>query len=304
MNLNPFDLRGPEFLVFYLVLSAGTLVLVWMFRRWKESGEEDTAASAARKVAQDPYQVAYLRGGRDEVVRIAVVSLLERGRLEADGENLHTTDPEAAAKARRALDKAILTKFADQGKAQSLYSDDVALGEAEVIAEPLKVGKLLPDEDVTAARVGLAIAATAFLWLVAGVKIAVALARGRTNILFLVLLAVIVPFAVYAVVRRFRTALGDEVYSRLQAAFSRLGDRGPSLRVDQTTSELTYLAALFGVTALPAAMLGIVEPLQLHPPRPVASGWSGSGSSCSSGSSCGGSSCGGGGCGGGCGGCG
>jgi uncharacterized protein (TIGR04222 family) len=304
MNLNPFDLRGPEFLAFYLVFSAGTLFLVWMLRRWRELGAEGSAASAAKEVAQDPYQVAYLRGGRDEVLRVAVVSLLERGLLEADGEDLRTTDPEAAAKARRALDKAILTKFADQGKAQSLFSDEVALGEADVIAAPLKLGKLLPDEGVTGARVGLAITATALLWLVAGVKIAVALARGRTNILFLVLLAVIVPFAIYAVVRRFRTALGDEVYSRLQTVFSRLGDRGPALQANQTTGELTYLAAMFGVSALPAAMLGIVEPLQLRRPRPAASGGSGCGSSCSSGSSCGGSSCGGGGCGGGCGGCG
>jgi uncharacterized protein (TIGR04222 family) len=87
MNLNPFDLRGPEFLVFYLILSAGTLVLVWMFRRWKELGEDGSAASAAKEVAQDPYQVAYLRGGRDEVVRVAVVSLIERGLLEARGES-------------------------------------------------------------------------------------------------------------------------------------------------------------------------------------------------------------------------
>jgi hypothetical protein len=76
----------------------------------------------------------------------------------------------------------------------------------------------------------------------------------------------------------------------LQAAFSRLEDRRQSVQLNQTTSELTYLAAVFGVTALPAAMLGIVEPLHLHRPRPAASGWGGSESSCSSGSSCGGSS--------------
>ena len=33
MNLNPFDLRGPEFLVFYVALLVVTAIVARMFRR-------------------------------------------------------------------------------------------------------------------------------------------------------------------------------------------------------------------------------------------------------------------------------
>jgi uncharacterized membrane protein YgcG len=59
------------------------------------------------------------------------------------------------------------------------------------------------------------------------------------------------------------------------------------------------LAALFGMSALPAAASKMVKPLKFH--RESGSGCGSSG--CSGGSSCSGGSCGGG-CGGGCGGCG
>jgi uncharacterized protein (TIGR04222 family) len=302
MNLNPFDLRGPEFLVFYVVLSAATVAALRIYRWWRESQDLGSERAAARDVAQDPYQVAFLRGGRDEVLRIAVVSLIERGLLEARGDKLAATDPEAAGKARRALDKAILTKFADEGTAQSLYSDDVVLGEADVIGDSLARMGLLPDEAVKTSRVALAVAGTAFLWLVALIKIAVALSRGRTNILFLVVLAIAVPFVMYAVLKRPRTALGNAVYTQVRDVFSSLSSRRDLLELNQTTSELTYLAAAFGLAALPVTVLAAlpVAVLKLQRPQAGHAGWgSCSASSCSGGSSCGGGGgCGGGGCGG------
>jgi uncharacterized protein (TIGR04222 family) len=300
MNLNPFDLRGPEFLVFYVVLSAATVAAIRIYRWWRESQDLGSERAAARDVAQDPYQVAFLRGGRDEVLRIAVVSLIERGLLEARGDKLAATDPEAAGKARRPLDKAILTRFADEAAAQSLYSDDVVLGEADVIGDSLARMGLLPDEAVKRSRLGLAVAGTAFLWLVALIKVGVALSRGRTNILFLVVLAIAVPFVMYAVLKRPRTALGNAVYAQVRELFSSLNSRRHTLQLNQTTSELTYLAAAFGLAALPVAVYGVVQPLKLQPPQPGhAGGSSCSVSSCSGGSSCGGGGgCGGGGCGG------
>ena len=38
-NVNPFDLRGPEFLVFYFILSAVVLVALILIRSASESGE-------------------------------------------------------------------------------------------------------------------------------------------------------------------------------------------------------------------------------------------------------------------------
>jgi len=245
MNLNPLDLRGPDFLVFYLVFMVATTLVVWAYRWHMESGSPGEEVAAGKEIAEDPYQVAYLRGGRDEVIRVAVISLIERGLLQAEAEKLVVTDPDAADKVRRNLDKAILMMAASDGRAQSLYSHDLVLREADLIAEPLRKLRLLSDERIKTVRIVAMVAAVGLLWLVAGAKIAVALSRGRTNILFLIILAVVAPVAVGLVTLPRVTALGRKTCNYLQTMFARLRDRRETFQLTHTTSELTFLAAVF-----------------------------------------------------------
>ena len=66
--MNPFDLPGPQFLLFYLGLSAAVIVALVVARKFAES-------SAAPKLdLSDPYLIAYLRGGDAETLRVAAVS--------------------------------------------------------------------------------------------------------------------------------------------------------------------------------------------------------------------------------------
>jgi hypothetical protein len=67
--MNPFDLPGPEFLVFYIVLAALTLAALVLHRRAAESAGSPVTLS-------HPYQVAYLRGGWREALSVAVRSAL------------------------------------------------------------------------------------------------------------------------------------------------------------------------------------------------------------------------------------
>src|SRR5262249_68506 len=55
--VNPFDLRGPEFLAFYLLLSASVL-LVLLFLR-----QRDERNDLPPPQMDDPYLIAFLRGG-------------------------------------------------------------------------------------------------------------------------------------------------------------------------------------------------------------------------------------------------
>lgn len=300
MNLNPFDLRGPEFLVFFGSLTAAILIAVWLTQRYFESGSEGDDAAWGAGVAKDPYQVACLRGGRDEVIRVAVVSLVERGLLKAEGSKLHTVADDAADLTRRPLDKAILTKFAAADKGQSIYSDRVAIIEADAVADLLKEKGLLPSAGVMSMRALTAIAGIALLWTVAGIKVSVALARGHHNIIFLLLGSIVAGVLLVAISSRRRTVLGNKTLDYVQQLFAGLDARRETLHFDGQTGEVAFLAAAFGMTALPVTLAAMFDPLNLRPPRPESSGWA-SGSSCSSG---GGGGCGGGGCGGGCGGCG
>ncbi len=129
----------------------------------------------------------------------------------------------------------------------------------------------------------------------AGIKIIVALSRGRTNVAFLIILAIASVIALLALGNPRLTRRGKNVLEDLRTLFQGLKSRADSLSPGNAAAELALVAALFGTVALPIGAFPMRD--QLFPPPSSSSDSGGSGSSC-------GSSCGGGGCGGGCGGCG
>ena len=305
MNLNPFDLRGPDFLLFYATLVVVTIFLTWLRRYLSESGSAQEVESATNEIAKDPYQIAFLRSGRAEALRVTVVSLIERDLLKVNGKKLVCPHFHGSDKTRRPLEKAIMTKFLTEQEARNMFTDPIILSEASAIGEPLTKMKLLPHGDIKAARLGMMLVGLAVLWGMAGTKIYIALSRRHYNIEFLIIMAVIAAIILVSVVNRSRTTLGNQVLSNLNQLFSKLSDRSTSLSADLTSIELTYVAALYGMMALPSALADEVMPLGIQPQQAS----SNAGGSCGS-SSCGGGTSssdgggGGGGCGGGGGGCG
>ena len=86
MELNPFDLRGPEFLVFYIILALSVVGLVVLLRHAFESGQ------APKIDLGDPYLIAYLRGGAQEAKRVALVTLIDRGLLILEGTQIRRAE--------------------------------------------------------------------------------------------------------------------------------------------------------------------------------------------------------------------
>ena len=293
--MNPFDLPGPQFLVFYLLF--GILVLLTLRAiRWNR---EQTEASSNRLT--DPYLIAYLRGGKNEALSVAALSLLDR-KLLTGTDKLQTAGDAAVDVARRPIERAILEKFKDQADADVLFKDPALASTAEKYREELEQLRLLPDARIRRLRSALVGLAILILWGTAFIKIAVALGRGRTNIAFLIILAAGFGIAANVVLNRRRTRAGDLVLQDLEILFAGLKGRSSSLSPGGHSNEAAFLAAVFGISTLPIATFPYAGRLRQH--KQTADGsftsWT---SSCSSGSSCG-SSCGGGGCGGGCGGCG
>lgn len=291
--MNPFDLRGPQFLLFYAILSAVVLATAAVLCRSLEpSGGAPTRLT-------DPYLIAFLRGGPLEAVRVAMLALLDRGLLVASGSRVATAPGAEAGHVARPLERAVLSAAAVPVEESWVARSPACLAACGVMQDVLAEQGLVPDAAARRRRRTSAVWVAILLLGVGGTKIVVALHRGRTNVLILVILMVIVALATAKLLLGpRRTPRGSALLADLERLFGGLRDRASHLRKGGATSELALLAGVFGLAAVP---IGIMDSWTRVFAREVTQAGGCGSSGCGS-SGCGGG--GGGGCGGGCGGCG
>lgn len=302
---NPLDLPGPQFLAFYAVLAIVVIAAVFLWRRVRTNGIPVPDLS-------DPYLLAQLRGGQPEALRVAIVSLMDRGLLQqtAEGQVTAASD-EAASLARRPIEQTLLHAFRTPGPAWRLLargaSRDVDMC-CDALEEDLKDMGLVANAAIRASDWLTVAGALAIVVGTSGLKIHVALERGRHNIGFLVFLTAAVTVVLLCSLAKRRTAVGDRAIAEAKQRFAGLRDRAGTLAPGGATNEVALVAAVFGVAALPAVVFPFVHEVFPRAQSGAATGGcSASGCGGGSGSSDGGSGSGcggGGGCGGGCGGCG
>lgn len=286
--MNPFDLPGPQFLGFYAVFATAVLAFLWAGTR----GAAETGASLSFMTG-DPYRIAYMRKGATETLQVAIFNLVDRGLLDFRDGLLKTVRIDSSTMVRRPLDRAIL-HFCREGRTVgAVEGDSLVRKTVEEYRRELSGQNLVISEADSRGRGWLAMAAVGLLGGVAVVKILVALSRGRYNIAFLVILAIVACIVALFICNRGITRAGKEMLSNLKALTKRLMLRADTLRPGGATNEALLLAAVYGLWALPSVAFPMVALLF---PRPAASGDGGGDGSSSDG--------GGGGCGGGCGGCG
>jgi uncharacterized protein (TIGR04222 family) len=289
--VNPFDLRGPEFLVFYCSLGVAITVVVWLVRRIGERGD-------APRPLTDYLEIAFLRGGAAEAVRVAALTLIDRGALSVEGTQTVVAAKDAARRVTKATERAIVTRVGGAAKMADLLADKAVTAAVTAECEPELVRRgLLPDAAQRASRNWLWLWSAGTLVVVAALKIGVALARGRSNVGFLVAFAAVFALVTFAATHPRLTPAGRALIGDLRTLFAGLKDRASSLRPQSGGTDLALLVAVFGVGA---ALPVYPESKKLFPQAGASDG--GSSSSDSSCGSSSGSSCGGGG--GGCGGCG
>ena len=146
--MNPFDLRGPEFLVFYLALGLATLAIVWFLRRTNESD------STVSPILNDYLEIAYLRGGANEALRVATMNLINRGLIDVKTDDrLHTLDPKAHVLVSKGSERGILEKFSVAQAATQIFSDKTLRRTVTDECQPTlaRMG-LVPDASRQAAR--------------------------------------------------------------------------------------------------------------------------------------------------------
>ncbi|MBV9657114.1 MAG: TIGR04222 domain-containing membrane protein [Verrucomicrobia bacterium] len=291
--MNPLDLSGPAFLGFYLALLVLTGVALRILRNLGDGGSRQATAPELT----DPYLIACLRGGAQEVWRVATVTLLDRGLLTATGSEVRTKTEVENTAGSNEVERATLSWFRTQRAATSIFKETTLAAIVQPYEEQLIALSLLPSESQQSRRHLIAAFVVAGMVTLTVSKIAVAFSRGHHNILFLLLLTFFGCLVLWGIGNPRRTRRGDAILEDLARLFARLKTGTSSLKAGKTTNELIWTAAIFGLAILPSAVVPQMQ--SLYP-----TGTSSGGSSCGSsgGSSCG-SSCGGG-CGGGCGGCG
>ncbi|HEU5056341.1 MAG TPA: TIGR04222 domain-containing membrane protein [Kofleriaceae bacterium] len=291
--MNPFDLRGPEFLLFYAALGGVLLVAHVLVRRWTEGGPP------GKVDLSDPYLIVLVRADRDEAVRVALVNLVERG-IVAPGVGHWQVVSGAEEAARHPLERAVI-EYLRPGVEPDVPRIRVqASGVLDDLERELERRDLLAGPRRRAARALRTAAIATALGGVAACKIAVALQRGRHNISLLIVLAVVAVYAAVKLRGGRVTGRGKRLVRDLQRLMGRARDRLAQARQDaggEPRPEIPLLAAVFGLVALPA--VAFPHAALLAPARPT---WWSAGSSGGTASSCGGGASCSGGCGGGCGG--
>jgi uncharacterized protein (TIGR04222 family) len=292
--MNPFNFAGPQFLGFYVLLAAGTLLITNVVRRVIDRVDDVDAR------VTDSYLIALLRGGPKEMVRVVIVALIDRGLIEIAKSGARTTDVGKSARVRRPIENLILQHCRTPRLLSTLADEPTFISECEAQEAELQRMGLLPTGGQRAARMTLFFIAANVLALTSVTKIVIALSRGRTNVLFLVILTVIALVLTKRAALPRRTAKGQKKLAELQNVFTALKLRAGELKPGGATSELAMLTAVFGATIASQDAHPFLS--VIYPQPPASSLGSGSDSSSSS-SSCS-SGCGGGCGGGGCGGCG
>jgi uncharacterized protein (TIGR04222 family) len=296
--VNPFDLKGPEFLSLYLVVLAVALLAAYLAR---QSFRQPTDAPPAEALDLHPYEVAYLAGGATRAINAVIAGLVHRGLVCVNVAERTLSAQPSSTTPRLAVEKAAYDHVLARPNLpirelhSALASTVTDLGDRSralgllVTEERAALGRLLP---------------TLLVLGVAGfgaIKILVGMGRQRP-VGFLTVLCigtVVVAFAGFAR-RLHRSWRGDLALEQFKVRNAALEYAVPRNVAQVTADDLALAVGLFGAGVLASGPLADLK-TALTPPAGSSS--CGSGSGCSSGCG-GGGGCGGGCGGGGCGGCG
>ena len=97
--MNMFDLRGPEFLAIYLLVSVVGVIVLYVVSRRASPQSQRLPSGDARRQLRDPYLLAFLRGGAEQTLQTVAFSLSERGLLSVSKKGLIASGERSALNA-------------------------------------------------------------------------------------------------------------------------------------------------------------------------------------------------------------
>jgi uncharacterized protein (TIGR04222 family) len=283
-GFNPIDFNGPDFLAFWIPLTA-IFFLVAVVLRWR----------ARRVIAQprqlrDPVDVALLAGGLERVAGSVLARLYRRGLITVEGDKLKASGhlPADATPCERIGFEVCAGGISAMSQLVMPLKPHVQSN-----VDALMDAKLLVDDATARAIRNMTLGCMAIPLLLGITKLIVGINRDRP-VGFLIIGLIAAGFCTYFAIRRpLRTSAGDTALDALKDENEDLTPASLDITRLPDPTSAALAVALFGTAVLPGMAMSSI--------RPIFGGIDADGSS--SGSGCG-SGCGGGGGGSGCGGCG
>jgi uncharacterized protein (TIGR04222 family) len=302
------DMPGPTFLAFYGSVIVIICVAVWLTLRSGVKVEPKTVPQVP--VDPNPYEIAYLRGGSNEVLRLMILDLIDRDYIKIEGDKIVASPTRQDPRLLEEPLKACYFEVSSGMKAGDIFRSKLpGLIKAYfgAVESHLVNEEMIASEKALNRRWQWGLPAGLLIASLGAYKLLAAIAKGHWNIQFLILMAIIglivlVVICKHSVPRL--TQRGRDFLENLQTAFGSLKPTVTARRAGTINPDLLLVASVFGIASLAGTAYGYYPTLFKRAMSSTDSSGCGA-SSC--GSSCGSSGCGsscGGGCGGGCGGCG
>ena len=328
---NPLaTMDGPAFLVLYVSVIILSVVALGAAR--VNSDRSDQLSIPAIPPDPDPYEIAFLRGGANEVGRAVIFSLIQKGQVEivadAKTSRLKAVPLGDLSRGLPVIEQTALDWLGVSREASELFQKKHGLVDQiepfiSVYRDALERKQVLTSLESSRRFRKYGMSAAAFVVAIGGYKFLASIAYGNFNVAFTIIAGFIGVIAIGAVSTLPRmTKLGKKYLERLRLAFDDLKYRSQAPYIRSSETKVLPQPSFAGVDPLllsvglfgPSILVGTVfddynsafQRSQQHAGFSSGCGSGGCGSGCSSGSDGGGSSCGGGcgggGCGGGCGG--
>jgi len=315
---NPLaNMYGPYFLVFYILFIISTIIGYRLLRNRLDK----TAHFAIPPIPHnpDPFEIAFLRGGANELARAVVFSLAQKNLLKFAGSDkssqINPTGIQFDLRTLSPIERTALGWFGTTRDTKEMFHLKDGLTQTlkpyyETFQNRLEMQNFFPDEEMKRRNLRLTLQAFLIFGGLGAYKFIAALSSGYTNIVGIVVITIIGMFVLGLAAKMPRlTKLGKTYLERLQMAFDRIKSSNNNETSDQISIPSATFAAvdpfLLSVGVFGgAALVGTIYSDYNRTFEKAQSQASVSSGACGSG--CGSSSCssGGGNCGGGCGGCG
>ncbi len=296
--MNPItDFNAREFLTFYALF----ILVVWMVRSWFDWQSDQTLDDTWTPPGMvNPYDVAYLRGGADELARVAIVGLAERGFLDVRAQTIGQMSGHPNPATLTALERSVFDFFEPERTVRDIEKAGLRVRvNPHVLSyeERLQSQQLLsPPTVIHAARRSAFLGAAAIV-VVGFARFLVALERHRPAG-FLIAMGIVGAIVVgWPRIGRL-SRRGKAHLDSLRGTASSFNARG----AESPDTSLLMSSALFGMTALSGSPHEALGEMFTRQKAASADSSGGAGGWFGGGDGGGGGSCGGGG--GGCGGCG